>query len=34
MVYFEKEDFSFYAFPFGTNGDTPVPADYDGELQS
>lgn len=22
---------SFYAFPFGTNGDVPSPGDYDGD---
>jgi len=26
-----SEDFSFYAFPFGANGDTPVAGDYDGD---
>ena len=26
-----SEDSSFYAFPFGTNGDVPVPADYDAD---
>ena len=26
-----SEDFSFFAFPFGTTGDTPVPADFDGD---
>ena len=26
-----SEDFSFFAFPFGANGDTPVPGDYDGD---
>jgi len=26
-----SEDFSFYSFPFGTNGDIPVPGDYDGD---
>jgi len=26
-----SEDFSYYAFPFGTNGDIPVPGDYDGD---
>jgi len=26
-----SEDSSFFGFPFGTNGDTPVPGDYDGD---
>jgi hypothetical protein len=26
-----SEDFSFFALPFGTNGDVPVPADYDAD---
>jgi hypothetical protein len=26
-----SEDFSFYAFPFGTTGDLPAPGDYDGD---
>ncbi|HMT07961.1 MAG TPA: hypothetical protein PKA82_08150 [Pyrinomonadaceae bacterium] len=26
-----SEDFSFYAVPFGANGDQPVPGDYDGD---
>jgi hypothetical protein len=26
-----SEDFSFYAAPFGANGDTPVAGDYDGD---
>ena len=26
-----SEDFSFFAFPFGANGDLPVPGDYDGD---
>jgi hypothetical protein len=26
-----SEDSSFFAVPFGTNGDTPAPADYDGD---
>jgi len=26
-----SEDFSFYSFPFGANGDIPVPGDYDGD---
>jgi len=26
-----SEDFSYYAFPFGTTGDVPVPGDYDGD---
>jgi hypothetical protein len=27
-----SEDNSFFAFPFGTNGDVPAPADYDAEV--
>ena len=26
-----SEDFSFFAFPFGANGDVPAPADFDGD---
>ena len=26
-----SEDFSFYGFPFGANGDTVAPGDYDGD---
>jgi hypothetical protein len=26
-----SEDASFYAVPFGANGDTPAPADFDGD---
>ena len=26
-----SEDFSYYSFPFGTNGDVPAPGDYDGD---
>ena len=26
-----SEDFSFYAFPFGINGDTPTTGDFDGD---
>ncbi len=26
-----SEDSSFYAVPFGTNGDVPTPGDYDGD---
>lgn len=26
-----SEDFSFFAIPFGTDGDVPVPADYDAD---
>jgi hypothetical protein len=26
-----SEDFSYYAFPFGQNGDIPAPGDYDGD---
>ena len=26
-----SENFSFFAFPFGTTGDVPVPGDYDGD---
>ena len=26
-----SENLSFYAFPFGTTGDTPVAGDYDGD---
>ncbi|HMS40480.1 MAG TPA: VCBS repeat-containing protein, partial [Pyrinomonadaceae bacterium] len=26
-----SEDFSFYAFPFGTSTDIPAPGDYDGD---
>jgi len=26
-----SEDSSFYSVPFGTNGDAPSPADYDGD---
>jgi hypothetical protein len=26
-----SEDFSFFGFPFGANGDTPSPGDYDGD---
>ncbi|MGC2238260.1 MAG: VCBS repeat-containing protein, partial [Pyrinomonadaceae bacterium] len=26
-----SNDFSYYSFPFGTNGDVPAPGDYDGD---
>ena len=26
-----SDDTSFFAFPFGTGGDIPVPGDYDGD---
>ena len=26
-----SENSTFYAFPFGANGDKPVPGDYDGD---
>jgi hypothetical protein len=26
-----SEDNSFFAYPFGQNGDIPVPGDYDGD---
>ncbi|WP_410503762.1 FG-GAP repeat domain-containing protein [Leptolyngbya sp. 7M] len=26
-----SEDFSFFGFPFGANGDIPAPGDYDGD---
>ena len=26
-----SEDFSYYAFPFGANGDVASPGDYDGD---
>ena len=26
-----SENCSFYSFPFGTNGDSPSPGDYDGD---
>ena len=26
-----SEDDSYYAFPFGADGDAPVPGDYDGD---
>jgi VCBS repeat protein len=26
-----SEDFSYYSFPFGTNGDIPAPRDFDGD---
>lgn len=32
MWYIQRsEDFSYFAVPFGQNGDVPVPADYDGD---
>src|SRR5690606_3088539 len=26
-----SEDFTYYAFPFGSDGDVAMPADYDGD---